>query len=403
MTALAHIVLLAASAATFDSTYRAGLRALNNNELAVAQTQLEAASKLQPRNAQVWLALAQAYFKQNKPALADSAALKAETLGAGEPVILHALAFYYTESRKPAKAASLEARYAEKTPQDEGAYGRAIDLYLRADQPKLAISTAQNALAKNSTPALHLLLAKAYDAGGQFNNAVAEYRQALKLRPFDEAYYFELSQAYLHKQRFADSLEVLNAAKTRFDKSAQIELALGVTYYGLRRFPEAIDAFLRTTQIAPDVEQPYIFLGRMIELAEGKLREVTGAMGTFASAKPANYLSSFLYAKALAAEQASPEQLEPLLRRSIALNPNYWESHYELGSALERKKDFAGAASEYGISIQMNPKEATPHYRLARVYDRLGKREQAAAERAVHAKLSEQEKSGMGRTPPALK
>ncbi len=395
MTALAHIVLLAASAATFDSTYRAGLRALNNNELAVAQTQLEAASKLQPRNAQVWLALAQAYFKQNKTALADSAALKAETLGANEPMILHALAFYYTESRKPAKAASLEARYAEKNPQDEDAYPRAIDLYLRADQPKPAVDTALKALAKSNTAGLHLSLAKSYDASGQFEKAVAEYRQALKLRPYEEVYYFELSQAYLHKQRFADSLEVLNTAKSRFDKSAQIELALGVTYYGLRRFPEAIDQFLRTTQLSPDVEQPYIFLGRMLELAGGKLREVTGAMGTFASAKPNNFMSSFLYAKALAAEQADPEQLEPLLRRSIALNPNYWESHFELGSALERKKDFAGAASEYEKSTRMNPKEAAPHYRLARVYDRLGKPQQAAAERAAHAKLSEQEKSGL--------
>ena len=272
MTSLLTIILLAAAAAPgFDAAYRAGLVALNKNDLAGARTQLEAAAKIQPDSPQVWLALAQTYFKQNHPDLADAAAGRAESFGGNRPVVLHALAYYYAEARKPALAAAFEARYAERVPEDTDAFPRAIDLYLRAGLPKAAIGAANKAIKiDGGNPALHALLAKTYDTDGQFEKAIAEYRQAIALRPFDEAYYFELSQAFLRKQKFSEALEVLQNARTRFDKSAQIELATGVALYGLRRFPEAIDSFLRTIQLAPEVEQPYIFLGRMMDVAESK-------------------------------------------------------------------------------------------------------------------------------------
>src|SRR6202021_2667153 len=106
---------------------------------------------------------------------------------------------------------------------------------------------------------------------GQFVKAVPEFRRASQMRPYDEGFTFEEAQAYLHRQKFAEALKILQPARERCDKSAQIELATGVALYGLRRFPETIDSFLRTIQLAPDVEQPYVFLGRMIDQAEDKM------------------------------------------------------------------------------------------------------------------------------------
>ena len=396
---VSFVLLLACAAwgADFDSTFRAGLTALNNNDLATAQSQLEAAAKLQPKNAQVWLALAQAYGKAGKTKPAGAAVALAEQLGADDPLVLHGLAYYYTEALNPAKGAMYEARYAQKNPRDEEAVFRAMDLYLRAGLPKAAIALARKTLAVKNEAALRFSLAKALEADNQFEQAIPEFKQVVTLRPYDEAAYFELAQAYLRRQKFAEALAVLQPARAKFDKSAQIELAAGVALYGLRRFPETIEAFLHVIQIDPEIEQPYVFLGRMIEVAEGKLPEVAGALGVYASSKPKNYISSYLYAKALAAQQAEPVQYEPLLRKSIELNGKFWESHFELGTALERSKDFPGAAAEFEKAIGLNPKDATTHYRLARVYDRLGQKDKAAAERALHAKLSATPgKAGMG-------
>lgn len=390
MIALLTVVLLATQAGAFEAEYRAGLQALNQNDLATSRAKLEAASKLRPSSPQVWLALAQVYFKSNQGRLAESAADKAELLGGDDPVIQHALAFFYTESKQPGKAAGFEARYAEKaSAQDPDAFPRAIDLYLRAKDTKSAALLAQKAIARDGqNPVFHELLAKAYSADDQFAKAVPEYQKALELRSYDEGYYFEFADALLHHEKFSEALTVVEQGLRRFDKSAQLELARGVALYGLRRFPETIDSFLKVIQLDPDADQPYLFLGRMLDVAEAKMPEVSGALASYASRKPESYMSTLLYAKALIAQRAEPDQVEPLLRRSIKQISNYWESHYELGVVLESKKDFAGSALELERAIALNPKEPGPHYHLARVYDRLGKTDEAAKQRALHQQLT---------------
>src|SRR5215472_15878406 len=188
-------LLLVLLAGQFETAFRAGLVALNENKLAVAESQLESASQLQPQDPRVWLALAQTYRKLEKLPAAQAAIEKAEAL-ATDAALLPPLALYYSEAAN---------------------YGKAIELY----------------------------------------------RAAIRGSPYQERCYFERAQLFLKQQRFAEALETLEAGRKNFDKTAQLELAAGVAYYGLRRFQEAIDAFLRAIRLDSTIEQPYEFLGRM--------------------------------------------------------------------------------------------------------------------------------------------
>lgn len=321
MILIVGLLLLFASATSFDQRLRAGLDALNANNLMAAQAELEAATKADPGRPQAWVALAQTYFKQKKPELANTAALKAESLAPGDPVVIHGLGFYYSET-------------------------------------------------------------------GNFDKVIALLQAALRMRPYEETYYFELAQQLLRTQRFEAALATIEKGVKVFDKSAQLELTRGVALYGLRRFPEAIDSFLRTIQLAPEVDQPYIFLGRMLDVAEDRAPAITRALAAYARSEPDRFLSTFLYAKALAATGGSADQVESLLHKSIGLRNYFWESHFELGLALERRRAFDEAARELELSIELNPNEPTPHYRLARVYDRLGKTSEANQQRQIHARLT---------------
>jgi len=164
----------------------------------------------------------------------------------------------------------------------------------------------------------------------------------------------------------------------------------------MRRFSDAVDAFLRVTRIDPGVEQPYVFLGRMIEQSEDKLPEVTEAFAALAKANPDSYLANFLYGKALSFS-GQQEQAEILLRRSVAEHGKFWESRLELGIVLERKRDWAGAAQELARAAELNPKNPAVHYQLARAYDRLGKTEEAKVEHALHEKLTQEENAAIRR------
>ena len=204
---------------------------------------------------------------------------------------------------------------------------------------------------------------------------------------YTEDYYFQAAQSHLERQDFAGALETLAAGRKKFVASVQLELAAGVAYYGLRRFPEAIDAFLRTVELDRSIEQPYVFLGRMLDQAEARLPAITRVFAAFADRAPENYRSSFLYGKALALGD-NPARAEALLRKSIAQNEGYWESHFELGLLLDRQRQYEPAAGEIHRAAELNPRDPVPHYHLARLYDRLGKSREAAAEREVHARLS---------------
>ena len=311
-------LLLVLFAGQFETTFHAGLVALNENKLGLAESQLEAASQLQPRDPRVWLALAQTYRRLEKASAAQTAVRKAEALATDAP-ILQALALYYSEAAN---------------------YPKAIELY----------------------------------------------QAAIRSSPYHESYYFDLAQLFLKQQRFAEALETLEAGRKNFDKSPQLELAAGVAYYGLRRFPEAIDAFLRAIRLDRQVEQPYLFLGRMLDQAEDKLPAITAAFAALAKNAPDSYLSSFLYGESLTIQD--PGKAEALLRKSIAQRDQFWESHFELGALLDQRGKFEEAAREMRRAIELNPADPAPHYRLARLWERLGKADEARAERELHAKLS---------------
>jgi len=401
--------LTQADPANFDAHFRLGLVALNAQDLSIAVTSLNRASQLRPAHAQVWLALAQAQRRmKNKPQAAEAAA-KAESLAASDPVMLHGLALFHSETGNWVKAASLESRYAAVASGDRDALVRAVSLYLQAGQPKPAIELAGNALAKEKRADLHNLLGKAYEADGQFDNTIVELQKAIQLAPREEAYVFDLAYVLLVHQNFDVAIQLLEPAKKIFTRSAQLELALGIANYGQRKFAEAVDAFLRTAELAPKIEQPYVFLARIISHAEGRLGEITEKFASFARDNPRNYLGHFLHAKGLIAQMGPApsvelaDQAERLLKKSISLNPTFWESEFELGVLLEGKKDFSAAARHLERAIQLSPKTPAPHYRLARVYDRVGKTEVAQAERVQHEKLTAEERTAIESHAAGLK
>ena len=322
---LALFLLLAA--AGFEESFRAGLLALQRNDLASAEENLAAASKLEPNNARVWVALARTYWKLNQGEKADAAASKAGALGAADPVVLSSLAIFYEDSRQIGKAADAQARYAALAPDNANAGQKA------------------------------------------------------------EALYFDAVQPLLQQQKFADAIAILSKAAAQFPRSAQLELALGVAHYGLRRYDEAAQAFLRTIAIDPEIERPYLFLGRFLTQIPGRLPEVTAQFARYRMAHPGNPAGYVLHAKALNAQSIEPATARQFLERAIALDDRDASAHFELGVVLEATRRYADAAREFARAAELDPNDSTTHYRLSRLYDRLGRPEEARREREIHAKL----------------
>jgi tetratricopeptide (TPR) repeat protein len=329
------LLLLLAASTTFEESFRNGLIALQRNDLAAAEANLEAAAKLAPGDGRVWVALAHTYWKLKANDRANAAAAKAESLGGGNAVVQGSLATYYAETGQMVKSAEAQGRYAAMTPGDAAARERA------------------------------------------------------------EAAYFGIAQPLLKEEKFAEAIELLGAATKNVKDSAQLELALGVAYYGLRRFDEAAGAFLKTVAIAPETPQPYLFLGKFLDQVPSRLPEITQKFIAYEAANPASPAGYYLHAKALNAQAMEPDTARKLLEKALSMNDRDAGAHYELGVALERSRQYADAARELERAAELAPEDAATHYRLARVYDRLGKAEAAQAERERHAKLEDAQRKGI--------
>ena len=327
------VLLFFAASGPQDESLRAGLLALQRGDLSAARNTLETASRVAPRDGRVWIALAQVYWRLHRLGDAAEAAAKATTVAPDEPAVWQGLSIYYSETDQGLKAAQAATKYAEKVPERPEARERAIALY------------------------------------------------------------FDAAQRFLKQQKFAEAVGILEEATTRLTKSAQLELALGVACYGLRRFDDAADAFLQTIEIAPETEQPYAFLGRILDQIPTRLPRVTERFAEYEVKHPASAQGYLLHAKALDAQAIEPETAMRLIRKSIEIDSHDASAHFELGTLLDRLQRFDEASAAFERAAELDPSDAKVHYRLARDYDRTGKHDAAKAEREKHARLIEAQES----------
>jgi Flp pilus assembly protein TadD len=338
------------------SDLQQGLIALRDGKLDDAKASLRKALQQDPNNAFAWVSLAETCRRSGDGATADDAARKAEQFGGNLPAVEHALASFYSRGGQLGRAAALEEKYAASPQGDPHASLRAAELYQHAGDAASAERVLKSAWERHSS---------------------------------DPLFAFGYAKLLLEKLDFVDAEEAVAAASLAHPKDPQLMLVMGVAHYGERRFPDAIDDFLKVIAIDPAIPQPYEFIGKMMEQVGPKLPEVTRAFEAHLKAAPDDAMANLVLAKAKLAADSKDPTAEILLRRAVELDPNQWESHYQLGVWLESKRDFRGAAEELKRSIALNSQQAMPHYHLARVYDRLGDTQQAQAERKIHEQLSD--------------
>ncbi len=368
--------------------------ALARDRPAEARPLLESALRLDPRDAMAWALLAQTYWSLKQPAQAAAAAKRVDATN--DPKAQHALARYYAQSGNRRRAAQLETQFARSPEADKSAPLRAAMLNAEAGDHAAAIEMGERALATDDRPETRELLARSYELKGQFQNAIGQRTGLVRLRPYSEDAHVELGKLCLRAGRFAEAAEALERTRATFDKSPQIELALGVAYYSQRRFDHAAARFLRVIELEPTVEQPYVFMARMLDQIPARAPELVARAAEWNRLELKNHYAPFVYAKALEAAGEGAGQIRPLLEEAIRRQPKFWESHFEYALVLEQEGKLPDAVRELRAAVTLNPQQAAPHYRLSRIYDRLGKKQLAAQERAAHAGLLQAEKGRPG-------
>lgn len=224
---------------------------------------------------------------------------------------------------------------------------------------------------------------------------VVQLQEAIRQNPDVESSYTDLGNLLLGTQNFSEALIVLDAARKRFPHSAQPSLSAGVAYYGLRRFPEAVSALIEAGRLDGEAEQPVSFLNRISEHWGERKADVIALFSAYAQSHPNSALAH------LALGRATGNSAE--LEKAIRLNPRSPDAQIELANILENRRDYAAAITAFRRASALAPRDPVPHYRLSRLYARTGDSAKADSERALHEKLSAEQKAELDRRQAATK
>jgi tetratricopeptide (TPR) repeat protein len=281
-------------------------------------------------------------------------------------------------------------------------YAAAFSLALacqKSGEAKRADQLVQTLLAREDRAELHALLAKVRESEGQLLEAVREYQRAAELDPSEDNLFAWGAELLLHHAD-APALEVFGKGHRLYPKSVRILVGLGSAAYGQDLNDQAARWLLEAIELQPSDPRPYLFLGKVQEVAKSEPQEWVEAFRRFVTLRPGDAMAHYYYAVAMEKQRRGERDFasrEAQLEKAIAIDPNLGEAYLKLGILYGEKGELAKAVVSLEKAVVYTPLPDEAHLRLAQVYRRTGEVEKARKESQLYEEVSQQKKEKMER------
>jgi tetratricopeptide (TPR) repeat protein len=330
-----------------------------------------------------FLILSIAWFTQSI-ALAQNPFVNDARLHPGSFSANHRLGEYYLKQKSLAAAIPYLEKAHAIDPQN---YANSYDLalaYLQVKSLDKGRQLVSELMKREGKAELHNLLGDIEEADGRATEAAREYELAARLDP-TEKNLFDLGSDLLNHGGVDPALKVFNFAVRRYPKSAKLRVGLGVSYYSLSRYDDAVQSLCQAVDLDPRDTRALDFLGKMTDISDQYADEVRKRLAVFVHAYPGNAAAAYYYALSLrkrttAQSPANDRAAERYLVRAVSLKPDFTDAHFELGSLYQDLQQDRKAIEQFEIAAKQRPNFLQAHYRLAFLYKKDG-----------HADLARQE------------
>jgi protein O-GlcNAc transferase len=354
-----------------DADYRAGVAALNRNDLKTAQSQFEAVTRLAPSAEQGHSALGAVLLREGQWPAGIRELEKALALKPGDFSAQMNLAMAYAQSGAAAKSIPLFAKIeaasnAERHPLPSAALAAYARALATAGQKTTATTKMKEALAAEPNSAeLHDELGSLYAQQKNWPSAQQEFSEAIRLKDdFAEAHLhlgFVL-QAEQNAQAFGEWMQAYNLAPS----NAQVALTVGKALADATQDEQAMPVLQHAFELAPASAEAAYQLAVVLQRT-GHVPEAISLFKQVADADPKN-------ADALANLGMALTQLHqatdaaPYLQRAIVLKPGNATAHQDLAAAYIQINQVADAIDQLKAAIAVSPDTPQLHYDLGVAY-----------------------------------
>jgi len=192
---------------------------------------------------------------------------------------------------------------------------------------------------------------------GKYDQAVDMFRQASVLGSDDNSIREHLALAQVRTRQYRDAATVLERLlkDERYQKRADLYLALGECYLNTNRAREARDTFETATQVNPNQASIWMSLGKAA-LQLNDLRRAELALKRSISLEPASSEANLLIGYCRLRQKKTPEALAAF-RKASALDPNDTVSLCMIGYVLEKAGKPREALGFYAQALKLKPND----------------------------------------------
>lgn len=255
--------------------------------------------------------------------------------------------------------------------QARGDYAQAVQAYRQALQFNPAFAEA------------HSNLGGALQALGALDEAEQAYLQAIALRPDYGMAHFNLGNTRKARGDLDGAVSAYQAALASMPGDAEVFSNLGNALQGLDRNEEAAHSYRRALELDPGLVMAHSNLGAALlnldqcEQAEASYRAALSLAPRDAALW--NGLGNSLQS------QQQPDAAADAYRQALTVQPAYPQAHSNLGGVLVSLGEFDAAIACYRQALQLQPDSADAHTQLGLGLQAIGELDEALAmhQRAV--------------------
>lgn len=225
------------------------------------------------------------------------------------------------------------------------------------------------------------LLAEAYEAEHQTQQAVDVLRRAIALDPADESNYLEFASICIDHQAYDDASKVLAVGLSVHPKSAHLLFERGILNAMQDHFDAAEKDFQQSAELAPQDTAASYGLG-VTFLETGKAAEAIPILRKRLRSRPDDPDLLYLLGEAMLRAGAKPgedtyAEAQRVLEHSIQLKPTLVDAHIELGTIYLQQGRLQPSIDELEQARRLDPKANSAYSHLAIAYRRLGQQEKS--------------------------
>ena len=230
-------------------------------------------------------------------------------------------------------------------------------LHLQERRYKEALEPLEKAVQLNPNAAdAHLNLGNVYDGLERFDDAIREFKKVVTLQPTSADPLYNLGSVYSKlakkdKRFFTEAIAAYKQAVKLNPKDAYIQDGLGYAQLNSGNFAAAIEAYEKATALLPNTVSFWLNLGLA---AQGKATKTLATSGKVAAESDRNK-----------ARQA--------LSKAISLSPNNYQIRETYAENLFDSGLDAEAVTQFAKAAELDPKQYPPIYNTGLALARLGR------------------------------